>query len=134
MSGIPDDDPDRVYRELPPGLIDLPTASKKYCVKPGTLWFWVRKGNLGSKGRLKGPATGGGYLVICEEELVAYIEAPRNKGGRPPRKSRKNAETQQAGPVPGLSISWQGIEEGNLEDKVLGNQFGIGTLFLVTVG
>ena len=86
MPGFTEIDPNTVYNDLPPDLIDLPTAAKKYRIRPGTLGSWMRKGNLPSRGRLKGPATGGGYLVICEEELVAYIEAPRNRGGRPPRR------------------------------------------------
>ena len=68
---------------LPDGLIDLPTASRKYGVNGSTMRRWVISGKIPSRGRLKAPARGGGYLVLSEAELVDYINAPRNKGGRP---------------------------------------------------
>lgn len=69
--------------ELPAGLIDVPTATKHYEIKPRTLHNWLSKGYITVRGRLKGPATGGGYLVIREQDLIDYMSAPRNKGGRP---------------------------------------------------
>ena len=68
---------------LPEGLIDLPTASRKHGVNGSTLRHWVISGKIPSRGRLKAPARGGGYVVVSEEELVNYINAPRNRGGRP---------------------------------------------------
>ena len=68
---------------LPEGLIDLPTASREYGVNGSTLRRWVISGKIPSRGRLKAPARGGGYVVVSEEELVNYINAPRNRGGRP---------------------------------------------------
>ena len=76
-------DPEAVYSVLPEGLIDVPSASKKYNLQDDTIRAWVRKGQVKLCGRLKGPATGGGFLLVVEEELVAYMSAPRNKGGRP---------------------------------------------------
>ena len=81
---LPDDVP--VYTELPEGLIDLPSAVKKYGLKPRTAHDWVAKGHVKLWGRLRAPSTGGGYLVVDEVEFIAYMNAPRNKGGRP-RKS-----------------------------------------------
>ena len=75
--------PDTVYTELPPGLIDIRTASQKYCLQTALLRAWVRKGRLSYKGRLKAPAAGGGYIVVDEEELTSYISAPKDRGGRP---------------------------------------------------
>ena len=83
LPAFPDDDPDTVYTELPPGLIDVPTAVRKYDLKRSTLHSWLKKGLLRSRGRLKGPANGGGYVVVNEDELSDCISAPRNKGGRP---------------------------------------------------
>ena len=87
LPAFPDDDPDMVYTELPPGLIDLPTASKRYGIKGPTLSSWVRKGRIKLRGRLRGPTIRGGYLVVSEEELEAYMHGPRNKGGRPRKTS-----------------------------------------------
>lgn len=72
-----------IYDELPPGLIDLPTASRKYGVKNATMRYWISKGHIKLAGRKKAPAAGGGYAVVCEDKLFDYIKAPRNKGGRP---------------------------------------------------
>ena len=78
---------DTVFTELPDGLIDVPSASKKYNIKGPTLSSWVRKGHVRLRGRLKGPATGGGFLVVAENELFAYMKSPRDKGGRPSKRS-----------------------------------------------
>ena len=72
---LPDDA--LIYREVPEGLIDLPTAVKKYGLKTRTVQDWVSQGHVAVHGRLRAPARGGGYLVVNEEELVAYITAPR---------------------------------------------------------
>ena len=72
-----------VYAELPDGLIDLPSAARRYGVNRVTLWRWADRGSIKIYGRLKGSAAGGGYLLLNEEELRSYISAPRNKGGRP---------------------------------------------------
>ena len=83
MPGFPDDDPDTIYDAVPPGLIDLPSARRKYNVPERTIHSWVKKGHVRLRGRLKGPAKGGGYLLVREDELTAYLTAPRKKGGRP---------------------------------------------------
>ena len=75
--------PDTIYTELPPGLIDLPSAAKKYSINRGTIRHWVKRGNVPSQGRLKGAARGGGYLLIREDDLLKYMVGPRDKGGRP---------------------------------------------------
>ena len=77
-----------IFTDLPAGLIDLPTAVKKHRLKVRTVHDWVKYGHVRLHGRLKAPAAGGGYLVVDEAELVAYVTAPRNKGGRP-RKSKR---------------------------------------------
>lgn len=74
---------DVVYDELPEGLIDLPTASLRYGIKRHTITMWLQRGRLQARGRLKGPAPGGGYVLIAEAELMAYMNAPRDRGGRP---------------------------------------------------
>ena len=83
MPGFPEDDPDIVYDAVPPGLIDIPSATRKYNVHRRTIHSWVEKGHVRLRGRLKGPAKGGGYLLVREDELTAYLTAPRKKGGRP---------------------------------------------------
>ena len=78
---LPDDVP--IYTELPEGLIDLPSAVKKYGLKPRTVQDWVKNGHVPLRGRFKAATRSGGYLVVSEDELVDYISAPRNRGGRP---------------------------------------------------
>ena len=78
-----------VFTELPNGLIDLPTAVKKYNLRSTTVHTWLSKGHITLRGRLKGPAVGGGFIVVAEDELVAYISAPRDKGGRPTKKKAR---------------------------------------------
>ena len=78
-----------IYAELPPGLIDVPAAAKKYDINHGTLRWWVRTGRLKIQGRLRAPCTGGGYSVVDEEELVTYLSAPRRRG--PPRKESQSS-------------------------------------------
>ena len=82
---FPDDDPDTVYTELPPGLIDLPSASKKLGIPVRTIRSWIKRGRLTVRGRLKSPSPGGGYLVVSNDELLTFASAPRDKGGRPPK-------------------------------------------------
>ena len=76
-------DQDIIYTELPTGLIDLPSAARKYDLNRRTIRDWVIKSHLKVYGRLKGSAKGGGFLLLKESELLAYMTAPRNKGGRP---------------------------------------------------
>ena len=76
-------EPDDVVYEpgnLPEGLIDLPSASKKYGIKVGTLRYWVHVGKLPRKGRLRAPAAGGGYIVT-EDAMIPYCrDNPRKRG------------------------------------------------------
>ena len=72
-----------IYTDLPEGLIDLPSAQKKYGCTRARFRNWVTKGQLKVHGRLRAPARGGGYLVVSEDELVDRLTAPPNKGGRP---------------------------------------------------
>ena len=76
----PNDEGAVIYDELPPGLIDLPSASKKYGIKVGTLRYWVHVGKLPRKGRLRAPAAGGGYIVT-EDAMIPYCrDNPRKRG------------------------------------------------------
>ena len=78
LPGFPADD--IVYDEVPEGLIDLPSAARKYSLNRGTLRMWVVVGHLRRAGRLKGPAPGGGFVLLFEDELVARLNAPRRPG------------------------------------------------------
>ena len=86
----PEDAGDVIYEpgELPEGLIDLPSAAKKYGIKADTLRHWVYQGHVPMVARLKGPAAGGGYKVVRLIDLEAHIRSPRKRTGRP-KKSRK---------------------------------------------
>ena len=76
-----DDSP--IYSETPDGLIDLPSAAKELGVATAQIRVWLAKGYITSYGRLKAPAPGGGFHSLKMDEITAYREGPRNKGGRP---------------------------------------------------
>ena len=82
-----------IYTELPEGLIDLPTAMRKYGCHRQRLNNWVARGRLKVYGRLRGPARGGGYLVVSEDDLQSRLNGPLDKGGRP----RKRVKPDIAG-------------------------------------
>ena len=68
---------------LPEGLIDLPSASRKYGIKVATLRSWIQLGKLPRKGRLRAPSPGGGY-VVTEEAAITYCrDNPRKRGPKP---------------------------------------------------
>ena len=75
--------PDDVIYEpgnLPEGLIDLPSASKKYGVPVRTLQTWVKRGKLPKCGRLRAKAPGGGYILTVEAEIEHCRDNPRKRG------------------------------------------------------
>ena len=63
--------------ELPDGLIDLPSAARKYGIPVRTLGSWVHRGKLPRRGRLKGRAAGGGYIVTEEAAIMYCRDHPR---------------------------------------------------------
>lgn len=65
--------------ELPEGLIDLPSASKKYGIPGSTLRNWVQRGKLPRRGRVRARAAGGGYIVT----EMAAIEYCRDNPRKP---------------------------------------------------
>ena len=76
-------EPDDVIYEpgnLPEGLIDLPSASKKYGIPVKTLGAWVRRGKLVKCGRLRARSPGGGYIVTEEAQIIYCRENPRKPG------------------------------------------------------
>ena len=82
----PADAGDVVYDELPDGLIDLPSACRKYGVKRQTANGWMRKHDIPYLGRLRAPAPGGGYNVT--DEIAFKRMSRRNSiGGRPKKYS-----------------------------------------------
>ena len=73
-------DPDNIIYErdeLPEGLIDLPSASKKYKIPVDTLRRWVQRGKLPRRGRMRGRSPGGGYIVTVEAEILYCRDNPR---------------------------------------------------------
>ena len=70
----------KVYEVLPEGLIDAPSAARKYKRATGTLRNWVGNGRLEVVGRYLAPAPGGGYLVFREADVAELDEqTPRRK-------------------------------------------------------
>ena len=80
----PEDPGDVIYEpgELPEGLIDLPSAAKKYGINVKTAQGWLRRDIIPRLGKVRAP--GGGYNVTCEETF-AMIAANPPKTGRPPK-------------------------------------------------
>ena len=73
-------EPDDVIYEpgsLPEGLIDLPSASKKYGISVKTLRSWVDRGKLPRRGRLRARSPGGGYIVTVEAGIEYCRDHPR---------------------------------------------------------
>lgn len=58
---------------LPDGLIDLPSATKKYGCQNARMRKWIARGRIIAHGRLRAPAPGGGYLVIAERDLIEML-------------------------------------------------------------
>ena len=78
----PEDEGVVIYEpgELPEGLIDLPTASKKYGIPGATLRRWIQRGKLPKRGRVKAPSPGRGYIVTNEAEILFCRDNPRKRG------------------------------------------------------
>ena len=72
-----------IFLELPPGTIDVPSASKEHGVSRFTIRQWVRSGKLVEVGRLKARSPGGGYIIVNEQPLKQLIKAHKK------RKSKK---------------------------------------------
>ena len=68
---VPAEERERIFDVLPDGLIDLPSASRKYNIPVRTLQSWVKRGKLPRRGRLKARAAGGGY-IMTEEAAIPY--------------------------------------------------------------
>ena len=77
---VSDDSSEQIYDELPDGLIDLPSASKKYDIPVKTLGMWVHRGKLPRRGRLKAKAAGGGYILTEESAILHCRDNPRKRG------------------------------------------------------
>lgn len=77
-----DDGGERIYLpdEVPDGLIDLPSASRKYGIAPMTLYMWVCRKKLPRLGRVRAPAAGGGYILTLESEIPICRDNPRKSG------------------------------------------------------
>ena len=83
---------DIIYDEVPEGMIDFPSAARKYSLNRGTLRTWLVGGHLSRAGRLKGPAPGGGFVLLFEDELIRRLNSPRLPG-RP--KTRRGKGTRR---------------------------------------
>ena len=79
----PKDADDVIYEPgaLPEGLIDLPSASKKYGISVVTLRSWVQRGKLPRLGRLRGASPGRGYIVT-DDAMIPYCRDNPRKTGR----------------------------------------------------
>ena len=74
-----------VFDTLPDGLIDLPTACKKYGVNVQTANGWMRHGFIPRLGKIRAPGKGGAN--VTSERVFAEVAAdPVKPGGRRRRK------------------------------------------------
>ena len=71
-----------IYAELPEGLIDLPSACRKYGVNRQTANGWLQRGLIPRMGKLRAPGDGG-VNVVGEDDFKEVLSRPRNVGGRP---------------------------------------------------
>ena len=78
----PTESEDVIYEpgNLPEGLIDLPSASKKYGIPGSTLRNWVLRGKLPRCGRVRARAAGGGYIVTEMAAIEYCRDNPRKRG------------------------------------------------------
>ena len=78
----PEDPGDVIYEpgELPEGLIDLPSAARKYGIPVRTLQTWIKRGKLPKRGRIRARAPGGGYILTVESEIEYCRDHPRKTG------------------------------------------------------
>ena len=78
----PKDTDDVIYEpgDLPDGLIDLPSAAKKYGIPVKTLRTWVHRGKLPRLGRLRARSPGGGYIVTEKAAILYCRDNPRKRG------------------------------------------------------
>ena len=83
LPGLLPCDGEMVFDELPEGMIDLPTATRKFDTSRSTLHSWVQRGHIRSYGRLRGAAIGGGLVILKESEIIEHSLSPKSKGGRP---------------------------------------------------
>ena len=68
------------YRAVPPGLILISTAARRYNRSANTISGWVRRGFLEEKGRLIGHGgAGGGWVLVDEAELVMLMRYRRRQ-------------------------------------------------------
>ena len=83
----------KIYNQIPPGMVLVPTAAERYQCSVRTIRDWANSGRVEIKGRLRGRAGGGGMILLSESELVTYMASPRDKGGRP-KKSERHHNSQ----------------------------------------
>ena len=71
-----------IYRPdaVPDGLIDLPTAARKYDIPVRTLHAWVVRGKIPRRGRVRAKAAGGGYVLTDDAAIPICRDNPRKRG------------------------------------------------------
>ena len=80
LPGLLPCDRELVFDELPEGMIDLPSATRVFGISNQTLHSWVKTGRVLSMGRIRGPARGGGLIVLKKDDILRQIEKPPKRG------------------------------------------------------
>ena len=70
----PEPDANAIFPMLPEGLIDVPSACRKYGVSSQAMHAALRRGALTPRGRLLSANGGLGSVVLNEAELVTHIQ------------------------------------------------------------
>ena len=79
----PERELDAIFPILPEGLIDVPSACRKYGVSRQAIHAALRRGALTPRGRLLNANGGPGSVVLNEEELIAYVRGSNSTDNLP---------------------------------------------------
>lgn len=67
-------------------------TSREVISRTGWTRSWIS--SLFKRGKIEGRKDESGDLLIDEQSLIDYLNAPRDTGGRPPKKRRKPTNKQ----------------------------------------
>ena len=84
-------DGETVFDELPEGMIDLPSAAIEFGISRYTLRGWVEGKHIPVRGRLRGSARGGGFLILSKDDILKLKDSPPKRGRPKIRKFAKLA-------------------------------------------
>ena len=75
-----------IFTTLPYGMIDVPSAARKYQIHRQTIHDWIRYGHLTAVGKLEGHSPGKSSHILMEADLIHHKNTRRPPGR--PKKAR----------------------------------------------